>query len=81
MKVTVVAIVIGALGTIIKELIGKGTGKLGNKKSTADHLDHSIIQIGQNTKESPGNLRSIAVTQTPIKKQLEWKTLEGLKQK
>ena len=29
--------------------IGKGTGRLGNKRASGDHPDNSIIQIGQNT--------------------------------
>ena len=32
-----------------------------------DHLNDSIIENGQNTEKSPGDLRSLAVTQTPVK--------------
>ena len=39
-----------------------GTERLGNKRTGGDHLDYSIIKIGQNTKKSPGNLRRLAVT-------------------
>ena len=46
--------------------IDKGTGGLGNKKSNGDHLNYSIIKIGQNTEKSPGDLRRFAVTQTPV---------------
>ena len=47
--------------------IGKGTGRLRNKKTNKHHPDHSIAKIGQNTEKSPGDLRKIAVTQTPVK--------------
>ena len=33
-----------------------------------DHPNNSIIENGQNTKKSPGDLRRLAVTQTPVKK-------------
>ena len=46
--------------------IGKGAGKLGNKRTGEDHPDYSIIKIGNNREKSPGNLRSLAVT--PVKK-------------
>ena len=32
-----------------------------------DHPNHGIIEIGQNTEKSPGDLRRLAVTQTPGK--------------
>ena len=43
-----------------------GTGGLGNKRTTGDHPKYSIVVIGQNTKKSPGDLRRLAVTQTPV---------------
>ena len=42
--------------------IGKGTGRLGNKRTNGDHPDYSIIKIGQNTEKSTGDLRRLAVT-------------------
>ena len=42
--------------------IGRGTGKLGNKKTKGDHPDNSIIIIGQNTEKSPGDLRRLEET-------------------
>ena len=45
MKVTVIPIVIDALGTVIKGLI-QG---LGNKRMNGDHLNYNIIKIGENT--------------------------------
>ena len=32
---------------------------------SGDHLNYSIVEIGQNTEKSPGNLRRPAATQTP----------------
>ena len=46
MKVTVIAIVIGALGTVTKGF--------GNKRTSGDHLNYSIIENGQTTEKSPG---------------------------
>ena len=57
MKVIVIPIEIGALGTI-----PKGTRRLRNKETGGDHSDHSIIDIGQNTEKSPGDLRKLAIT-------------------
>ena len=33
-----------------------------------DHRNYSITEIGQNTKKSPGDLKRLAVTQTPVEK-------------
>ena len=60
---------------------GKGTGRLRNKRTGRDLLDYSIINIGQNTEKSPGDLRRLAVTTTPIRKYqllLAWKTIKGV---
>ena len=35
---------------------------------TGDHPNDSIIENSQNTKKNPGDLRRLAVTQTPVKK-------------
>ena len=45
----------------------KGTGGLGNKRTSGDHPTYYIIKNGQNTKKSPRDLRKLAVTQTPVK--------------
>ena len=47
--------------------IYKGTGGLGNKRMSGDHPNYCIIEIGQNSKKSPGDLRRFVVTQTPVK--------------
>ena len=47
--------------------IGTGSGGVGNKKTSGDHSNYSIIEIDQNTKESPGVLKRLAVIQTPVR--------------
>ena len=59
MKVTIIPIVICAFGT--------GIGRFGNKRMTGDHANYSIIEISQNTEESPGDLKRLAVNQTPVR--------------
>ena len=44
--------------------IGKGTGRLGNKRTSRYHPNYSIVENGQNTEKSPGDLRRLAATQT-----------------
>ena len=61
--------------------IGKGTGRLGNKKTSEYYPDDNIIKIGQNTEKSPGDLRRLAVTQTPVESHqltLVWIILKGI---
>ena len=45
MKVTMIAIVVGTLGKF-----PKGTGRLGNKRTSRDHPDYSILKIGQKSR-------------------------------
>ena len=76
MKVMVIPIVIGALGTIPKGLV-KGLEDLDFKKSNRDYSDYSITK---NTKRSPWDLKRFAVAQTPVRNHqlmLVWKTLKG----
>ena len=54
MKVTVIPIVISALG-----IVTIGTRGLGNKRTRRDHPNYSILEIGQNTEKSPGDLLSL----------------------
>ena len=62
-EVIVIPIVTGALGTVTKGLI-KG---LEYKRTRGDHVNYSIIKIGQIAEKSPGDLKRLAVTQTPVK--------------
>ena len=66
MKVTIIPIVIGAFYTVTKGL-SKGPGGLGNKRTSEDHPNYYIIENGQNTEKSPGDLRRFTITQTPVK--------------
>ena len=68
---------IGAFGTVTKGLL-KGLGGLGSWRTSWDHLNYNIIKNGHNTEKSPGDLRGLAVTQTPVKdhqQTLMWKTV------
>ena len=69
-KMTVIPIVIGALGAVTKGLV-KGLEELGNKRTSGDHPNYSIIKIGKNTEKSPGDLRRLDVAQTPVRKSLK----------
>ena len=51
-------------------MYGKGSGKVGNRRTSRDHSNYSIVKIGQNIEKSPGNLRRLAVTKTQKKLQL-----------
>ena len=75
---TIIPSIIGAHGTI-NQRIGKRTRRLRNKRTSGDHLNNCIIEIGQNTEESPEDLRRLVVTQTPDHQlMMRWKTLKEL---
>ena len=59
-KVTVIPIIIGTLGTVTKK-IGTETGGLGNGRTSEDYSNYSIVK---NTEKSCGNLNRLAVTKT-----------------
>ena len=63
MMVTIVPIVIGTFGAVTKELL-KG---LGGWRTSVNHPHYSTIENSQNTKKSPGDLRRLAVTKSPVK--------------
>ena len=70
-----IAIAIGGLRIVLKSL--EGTGGFGNQWKNQSHSDSSITENGLNTEKSPGDLWSLAVTQTPVKDHhlsLVWKT-------
>ena len=46
---------------------GRNIGAIGNQRKNWDHQDCMIVEINQNTQKSPGNLRKLGVTQTPVK--------------
>ena len=45
----------------------RGTGGLGNERTSGDHPNYYISEISQNTVKSPGDLRKLGVTQTSVK--------------
>ena len=49
----------------------ESTGGLGSCRTSKDHANDSIIENGQNSEKSPGDLRRLAVTQTPVKDHLK----------
>ena len=62
--------------------IGIQTGRLGNKRTSVDHLKYSIIKIVQNTEQSPWDFKRLTVTQTPTRNHRlmpAWKTLKRSK--
>ena len=74
MKVMIVPIVIGALGTITKGLL-KGLEDL-KLEDGRDYPNDSISKNDQNPERSPGDLRRLAVSQTPVRNHqltLMWK--------
>ena len=80
-EVMVISIVTGALCTVTKRF-DTGTGGLENKRTREDHPNYNI-KVGQNTEKSQGDLRRLAVTQTPMRNhQLTrmGKTLKRVKQ-
>ena len=47
--------------------IDSGTGGLGNKRTSEDHPNYSIVEISQKTEKSPRDMRRLAVTQREVK--------------
>ena len=41
----------------------ESAGRFINERTSGDHPNYSIVEIGQNTEKSPGDLRRLAVTQ------------------
>ena len=59
--------------------IATGTGELWKNRTSGDHPNYCIIELGQNTEKSPGDLRRLVVTQTPVRNyylMLLWKSLK-----
>ena len=68
MKVTIIPLVIDAFGCVTKGLL-KGPGELGSWRTSGDHPNYSIIENGQNTEKSPGDLRRL------LSLKHQWKTI------
>ena len=45
----------------------KASGGIGNRRTSGNHPDYSIVKIGQNSEKGPGNLRRLVVILTPMK--------------
>ena len=45
----------------------KGTRGFGSWRSSGDHPNYGIIENGKNIEKSSGDLRRLAVTQSPVK--------------
>ena len=43
--------------------IFKGATEVGNRRTSGDHLNSTIADVGQNTEKSLGDFRVLAVTQ------------------
>ena len=85
MKVTGIPVITSVLGKVtkgslsgVKDLeIGIESEGLGDKRTSGDHLDYGIVEIGQNIEKSPGDKRCLDVTQNPVENHrlmLVWKT-------
>ena len=48
-------------------MLVKKTDRVGNRCKNQDYQIYSIVEIGQNAKKRPGELRRFAVTQNPLK--------------
>ena len=48
----------------------KKTREVGNQRTSGNHPNYSIVKISHNTETIPGNLRRLAITQTPVKDHL-----------
>ena len=74
MKVTIIPIVIGAFDTVTKGLLKELEDlEVGRRVETIQ-----TIENGQNTEKIPGDLKRLALTETPVKDhqlKLMWKTL------
>ena len=40
--------------------------RLENKRTSGDHQDYNIVNTGQNTEKSPGDLERLVITQNPV---------------
>ena len=61
----VILIVTGALSTQSRKDWYKDGRTWRLERAIGNYLNSSIVEIGQNTKKSPGDLRRLAVTQNP----------------
>ena len=55
-----ISIIFGALGAVTNGLVHGLEDR--DKRLNGDHPKYSIVEIGQNTKKSPGDLKRLALT-------------------
>ena len=72
MKVMVIPIVTGSLGTITERLVQR-LEDLEKEGRWGDHPNYNIVKFGQNSEKRSGDLRRFSVSQTPVRNQ--WLTL------
>ena len=48
--------------------LGKRAGGVRSRRTSGDHPTYNIVEVGQNTEKSPGDLRRVAVAQDFVKK-------------
>ena len=48
-------------------MLGKRAGGVANRKTSRVNSNYRIVEVGQNTEKSPGDLRRLFVIQTPLK--------------
>ena len=61
--------------------LDKRAGRVENRRSSRDHPNNSILEVGHNIEKCPGDLRRLTVTQTPVKTHqltLMWKKSQGI---
>ena len=44
-----------------------GAERVGNRRTSGDHPNYSIVEICLNTEKSPGDLRRLSILKTPVK--------------
>ena len=79
MKMMIIPVVIGALGTIPKGLV-KGLEDLKIRGQVKTILTTALLRLVRILIKTPGDLRRLAVTQTLVKNHqlmVVWKTLKG----
>ena len=55
--------------------------RVGNRRTSRDRPNYCIVKIVKNTEKSSGDLRTLVVTQTPVKDhrlQVTWKNSQGV---
>ena len=55
-KIIVILIIFDALG-MFRKSFEKRVERVENRRTSRDHPNHCIVEIGQNTAKSPGDLR------------------------